>query len=55
MSVHPDHRLVAPNSIRSEALLLSDIRRGAGSESEAMERHEGMTEVARSVPERKVT
>lgn len=46
VSVHPDHQLVAPNSIRSEALelLLSDVRRGARSESAAMERHERMTE-----------
>jgi predicted nucleic acid-binding protein len=45
--VHPDHQLVAPNSIRSEALnlLLSDVRRGARSEAEALERHERMTEV----------
>jgi len=47
LSVQPDHQLVAPNSIRSEALelLLSDVRRGARSESEAMERHERMTEI----------
>lgn len=45
--VHPDHQLVAPNSIRSEALgvLLSDVRRGVRSEAEALERHERMTEV----------
>lgn len=47
LPVHPDHQLVAPNSIRSEALelLLSDVRSGARSESEAMERHERMTEI----------
>lgn len=47
LSVHPDHQLVAPNSMRSEALelLLSDVRRGGRSESEAMEVHERMTEI----------
>ena len=47
LSVHPDHQLVAPNSIRSEALelLLSDVRLAARSESEAMERHEQMTQI----------
>ena len=45
--VHPDQQLVAPNSIRSEALqiLLSDVRRGLRTESEALEHHERMTEV----------
>ena len=45
--VHPDHQLVAPNSIRSEALeiLLGDVRRGLRTESEALELHERMTEV----------
>jgi predicted nucleic acid-binding protein len=47
LSVHPDHQLVAPNSIRSEVLeiLLGDVRRGLRTESEALERHERMTEV----------
>jgi predicted nucleic acid-binding protein len=47
LSVHPEHQLVAPNSIRSEALetLLSEVRRGVRTESEALERHERMTEV----------
>lgn len=47
VSVHADHRLVAPNSIRSEALelLLGDVRRGVRTESEALELHERMTEV----------
>jgi predicted nucleic acid-binding protein len=47
VSVHPDHQLTAPNSIRSEALeiLLSDVRRGLRTESEALEQHERMTEV----------
>lgn len=45
--VHPDHQLVAPNSIRSEALsvLLSDVRRGVRNDAEALERHERITEV----------
>ncbi|MGA8047816.1 MAG: hypothetical protein WCA30_16280 [Dermatophilaceae bacterium] len=47
VAVHPDHQLVAPNSVRSEALtlLLSDVRRGVRSEAEALERHERMTAV----------
>jgi len=47
VAVHPDHQLVAPNSIRAEAmnLLLSEVRRGARDEREALERHERMTEV----------
>ena len=45
--VHPDHQIVAPNSIRSEALeiLLGDVRRGVRTESEALELHERITEV----------
>jgi hypothetical protein len=45
--VHPDHQLVAPNSIRSEALeiLLSDVRAGLRPESDALGLHERMTEV----------
>jgi predicted nucleic acid-binding protein len=41
------HRLVAPNSIRSEALalLLRDVVRGAREERTALEVHERMTEV----------
>lgn len=36
-SVHPGHQLVAPNSIRSEALqlLLRDVRDGKRSDEEA--------------------
>lgn len=47
VSVHADHRLVAPNSIRSEALelLLGDVRSGMRTEFEALELHERMTEV----------
>lgn len=45
--VHPDHQLVAPSSIRSEALnlLLTEVRRGTRSEKDALERHERMTEL----------
>lgn len=47
MAVHPDHQLVAPNSVRSEAmtLLLHDVRSGVRSEAEALERHERLTAV----------
>jgi predicted nucleic acid-binding protein len=47
LSVHPDHQLVAPSSLRSEALqlLLRDVRAGARSEREALERHERLTEL----------
>ncbi len=45
--IHPSHQLVAPNSIRSEALdlLLREVRQGRRSEKEALERHERMTEL----------
>ena len=45
--IHPGHQLVAPNSIRSEALdlLLREVRRGRRSEKEALECHERMTEL----------
>ena len=47
MSIDPSHQLVAPNSIRSEALqlLLRDVRQGARSQKEALERHDRMTEL----------
>ena len=47
LHVAPEHRLVAPNSIRSEALelLLRDVRAGKRSEQAALEAHERMTEV----------
>jgi predicted nucleic acid-binding protein len=47
LTVGPSHQLVAPNSIRSEALelLLGDVRRGARSDKEALELHERMTEL----------
>jgi predicted nucleic acid-binding protein len=47
LAVDPGHQLVAPNTIRSEALqlLLSDVRRGARTERSALEAHERMTEL----------
>jgi hypothetical protein len=47
LRVDPGHQLVAPNSIRSEALelLLHDVRAGKRTEAEAMEAHERLTEV----------
>lgn len=44
--VHPGHRLVAPNLIRSHALtlLLQEVQRGELTEAEALERHERITE-----------
>lgn len=46
-SVDAGHQLVAPNSIRSEALelLLRDVRAGRRSEAAALEAHERMTEI----------
>jgi predicted nucleic acid-binding protein len=45
--IHPDHQLVAPNSIRSEALslLYDQVRRGELTEAEAMRLHTRLTEV----------
>ena len=47
MRVHPDHQLVAPNSVRSEALALlyGRVRRGDLTEDEALQLHERLTEV----------
>ena len=47
LAVHPAHQLVAPNSIRSEALalLLRDVRRGARTDKQALDLHERMTEL----------
>ncbi len=47
LHVDPGHQLVAPNSIRSEALelLLHDVRAGKRTEAAAMEAHERMTGV----------
>jgi predicted nucleic acid-binding protein len=44
-AVHPGHQLVAPNLIRSQAmmLLLEAVRRGELTEREALERHERLT------------
>jgi predicted nucleic acid-binding protein len=45
--IDPGHQLVAPNSIRSEAmqLLLDDVRRGRRTEEDALGIHERMTEL----------
>jgi predicted nucleic acid-binding protein len=45
LRVDPVHQLVAPNSIRSEALqlLLRDVRRGKRTENSALETHERLT------------
>jgi predicted nucleic acid-binding protein len=47
IAIHPEHQLVAPNSLRSEALsLLYDrVRQGELSEAEALQLHERITEV----------
>lgn len=47
VSIHPSHQLVAPNSIRSEALqlLLTDVSAGRRSDPEALACHEKMTEL----------
>jgi predicted nucleic acid-binding protein len=47
VDVSPQHQLVAPNIIRSQALslLLASVRRGDISESVALERHERFTEM----------
>jgi predicted nucleic acid-binding protein len=47
LQVDPGHQLVAPNSIRSEALelLLRDVRAGQRTEAAAMKAHERMTEI----------
>jgi predicted nucleic acid-binding protein len=45
LRVDPSHQLVAPNSIRSEALelLLRDVRRGKRTDKAALETHERIT------------
>jgi predicted nucleic acid-binding protein len=47
VTVDSGHQLVAPNSIRSEALqlLLNDVRQGRRDEKEALAIHERVTEV----------
>ena len=45
LHIDPDHQLVAPNSIRSEALelLLRDVRAGTRTEAAALKAHERLT------------
>ncbi|SFE91690.1 hypothetical protein SAMN05421541_104431 [Actinoplanes philippinensis] len=47
LAVDPGHQLVAPNTIRSEALhlLLLDVRRGERTDRAALETHERITEL----------
>ncbi|MBL7253207.1 hypothetical protein [Paractinoplanes lichenicola] len=47
LAVDRGHQLVAPNTIRSEAmhLLLDDVRAGKRSDREAMQLHERLTEL----------
>jgi predicted nucleic acid-binding protein len=47
LAIDGSHQLVAPNSIRSEALqlLLADVRAGSRDETDALARHERMTEL----------
>ena len=47
LHVDPGHKLVAPNSVRSEALelLLQSVRSGERSDSAALVAHERMTEI----------
>jgi predicted nucleic acid-binding protein len=47
LAIGPDHRIVAPNLIRSQALnlLLQAVRRGELTEGEALEQHERLTEL----------
>jgi predicted nucleic acid-binding protein len=47
VQIHPDHQLVAPNSVRSQALslLYDQVRQGQLAEAEALRLHERLTEV----------
>ena len=47
LQVSPEHQLVAPNLVRSQALslLLAAVRRGAITEEVALEQHERFTEL----------
>ena len=47
LPLDPSHQIVAPNSIRSEALqlLLADVRRGARTDEAALATHERVTEL----------
>ncbi|NUT34128.1 MAG: hypothetical protein HOV79_13765 [Hamadaea sp.] len=46
-AVHPDHQLVAPSFVRSEALqiLLGQVRRGERTDKAALDTHRRLTEV----------
>jgi predicted nucleic acid-binding protein len=46
VDVHPDHQLVAPAAVRSDALLLllGEVRAGAMTRKEALDLHTRMTE-----------
>ena len=45
--IHPDHQLVAPNLVRSQAmsLLYDQVHRGELAETEALQLHDRLTEV----------
>jgi predicted nucleic acid-binding protein len=47
LQIDSDHQLVAPNSIRSQALelLLRDVRAGTRTEAAALRAHERLTEI----------
>jgi len=47
VEVSPEHKLVAPNIVRSQALalLLASVRKGDLTEEEALQRHERLTEL----------
>lgn len=47
VTIHPSHQLVAPNSIRTEALelLLRDVRDGKRSDRDALACHEKLTKL----------
>lgn len=47
LAIHPDHRLVAPQGIRSQALalLLTAVRSGERTEADALAAHERLTEL----------
>jgi predicted nucleic acid-binding protein len=47
LQVDPSHQLVAPNSVRSQALqlLLRDVRRGERREKDALKTHDRITEL----------
>jgi hypothetical protein len=47
VQIHPDHQIVAPNSVRlaALALLYDEVSRGERSEGEALRLHERLTEL----------